>query len=105
MIEWEGDKGNDHVILNPMDFIAVPIGVQRRFECIDVPQGKDEGILFAIISGESPAVEWSLEAVKLMSENGAIWGQSCGRHIASFCRQLVHGLQSTSGNCGFGLWR
>ena len=70
MIEWEGDKGNDHVILNPMDFIAVPIGVQRRFECIDVPQGKDEGILFAIISGESPAVEWSPEAVKLMSENG-----------------------------------
>ena len=70
MIEWEGDKGNDHVILNPMDFIAVPIGAQRRFECIDVPQGKDEGILFAIISGESPAVEWSPEAVKLMSENG-----------------------------------
>jgi hypothetical protein len=26
--------------------------------------------LFAIISGESPAVEWSPEAVKLMSENG-----------------------------------
>ena len=44
--------------------------VQRRFKCIDVPQGKDEGILFAIISGESPAVEWSPEAVKLMSENG-----------------------------------
>ena len=70
MIEWEGDKGNDHVILNPMDFIAVPIGVQRRFECIDVPEGKEEGILFAIISGQSPAVEWSPEAIKLMSESG-----------------------------------
>jgi hypothetical protein len=69
-VEWEGDAGNDHVILDPLDFIAVPIGVQRRFECVEAPAGKEEGILMAIISGESPAVEWSPEAVKLMTQSG-----------------------------------
>jgi hypothetical protein len=44
--------------------------VQRRFECVEAPAGKDEGILMAIISGESPAVEWSPEAVKLMTHSG-----------------------------------
>ena len=70
MIEWEGPKGNEHVVLDPMDFIAVPIGVQRRFECVEAPAGKEEGILFAIISGEAPAVEWSPEAVQLMTQAG-----------------------------------
>ncbi len=71
MVQWEGADGIDQVILDPMDFIAVPIGVQRRFECVEAPAGKDEGILFAIISGEAPAVEWSPEAVKLMTDSGA----------------------------------
>lgn len=69
-IEWEGNAGNDCVILDPLDFIAVPVGVQRRFECVEAPAGKDEGILMAIISGESPAVEWSPEAVQLMTHSG-----------------------------------
>lgn len=69
-IEWEGAKGTDHVVLDPLDFIAVPVGVQRRFECIEAPESKEEGTLFAIISGEAPAVEWSPEAVKLMVDSG-----------------------------------
>jgi len=58
------------VVLDPMDFIAVPIGAQRRFECVEAPAGKEEGILFAIISGEAPAVEWSPEAIQLMASAG-----------------------------------
>lgn len=69
-IEWEGAGGTDHVVLEPLDFIAVPVGVQRRFECIETPAGKDEGTLFAIISGQAPAVEWSPESVRLMDEAG-----------------------------------
>lgn len=75
-IEWEGEQGLDRVVLDPMDFIAVPVGVQRRFECVEPPAGKEEGILFAIISGEAPAVEWSPEAVQLMAQAG----QSVVRH-------------------------
>lgn len=70
MVEWEGPAGNEHVVLDPMDFIAVPIGAQRRFECVEAPAGKEEGILFAIISGEAPAVEWSPEAIQLMASAG-----------------------------------
>ena len=70
MVQWEGNQGAEHVVLDPLDFIAVPVGVQRRFECIEVPAGKEEGILFAIISGQAPAVEWSPESVKLMAESG-----------------------------------
>ncbi len=69
-IEWEGAQGTDQTILDPLDFIAVPVGVQRRFECIESPAGKDEGVLFAIISGDAPAVEWSPESVKLMADSG-----------------------------------
>jgi len=46
MVEWEGPDGNEHVLLDPMDFIAVPIGVQRRFECVEVPVGKGRGHSF-----------------------------------------------------------
>ena len=69
-VQWEGEQGDDHVILDPLDFIAVPVGVQRRFECIEAPTDKEEGTLFAIISGEAPAVEWSPESVKLMADSG-----------------------------------
>jgi quercetin dioxygenase-like cupin family protein len=32
-IEWQGAEGDEHVILEPKDFICFPIGVQRRFIC------------------------------------------------------------------------
>ena len=69
-VEWEGVDGNDEVILNPLDFIAVPVGIQRRFECVEAPAGQEEGTLFAIISGDAPAVEWSPEAIEQMAATG-----------------------------------
>ena len=62
-VEWEGAEGTSQVLLEPLDFICLPVGVQRRFECVSAPAGQSEGTLFAIISGETPVVEWSPEAV------------------------------------------
>ncbi len=68
-VEWEGAEGTTGVVLDPLDFIAVPVGVQRRFECLSAPDGESEGTLFAIISGEAPVVEWSPEAVAEISRH------------------------------------
>src|SRR5688500_12957991 len=46
-MEWEGDKGNEHVILGPLDTISFPVGIQRRFECVEPAPGKEEGIMLA----------------------------------------------------------
>lgn len=62
-VEWEGAEGTSQVVLEPLDFICVPVGVQRRFECISAPAGETEGTLFAIISGDAPIAEWSPESV------------------------------------------
>jgi len=70
-VEWEGEEGTTGVVLDPLDFIAVPVGVQRRFECLSAPSGESEGTLFAIISGEAPVVEWSPEAVAEISRHSA----------------------------------
>src|SRR6185312_12477217 len=53
-LEWEGDRGTDHVILGPKDVVSFPIGVHRRFECVETPAGKSEGLLLAVIAGEAP---------------------------------------------------
>jgi quercetin dioxygenase-like cupin family protein len=61
-LEWEGDNGDDHVVLEPRDFISFPVGVQRRFECVEPAKGKMEGLLLAVIQGEAPLAEFSPEA-------------------------------------------
>lgn len=70
-VEWEGAEGTSQVVLQPLDFISVPVGVQRRFECVSAPAGQSEGTLFAIISGEAPVVEWSPEAVEQIAAAAA----------------------------------
>lgn len=70
-VEWEGAEGTVGVELEPLDFICVPVGVQRRFECLSAPSGEAEGTLFAIITGEAPVVEWSPESVALMAKDAA----------------------------------
>ena len=71
-IAWEGDKGVDHVILSPRDFISFPVGVQRRFECVKPEEGKEEGLLLAIIQGESPFAEFSPEAKQKLVDAGLV---------------------------------
>jgi mannose-6-phosphate isomerase-like protein (cupin superfamily) len=71
-LEWEGEHGNEHVVLEPKDFISFPVGVQRRFECLQAPDGKDEGLLLGIIQGEAPVAEISPEGMKRLYDAGIL---------------------------------
>jgi len=69
-LEWELDSGIESVILEPLDFMACPIGVQRRFECVESAPGKDEGLILGMIAGEAPAAEPSPAAIRRLVEAG-----------------------------------
>ena len=69
-VEWELAGGTEGVTLEALDFIACPIGVQRRFECLDAGAGRDEGLLLGIIGGDAPAAEISPEGVKRLIDAG-----------------------------------
>lgn len=71
-VEWEGDKGNEEVVLEPLDFVAVPVGVHRRFECVTPAIGEIEGLLLAMVGGDSPAAEPAPAAIERMIEAG-LW--------------------------------
>ncbi|MGE0255187.1 MAG: cupin domain-containing protein [Alphaproteobacteria bacterium] len=68
--EWEGDKGNDYVVLNEWDIISFVPGPQRRFECVEAPKGMTRGMILGVIGGNTPAAEFSPEAVKAMRKLG-----------------------------------
>ncbi|HYF18947.1 MAG TPA: cupin domain-containing protein [Ramlibacter sp.] len=72
-VEWEGAEGDDHVLLGPLDFIACPVGVQRRFECVEAPEGEPEGLLLGVIGGNAPAAEISPQGVRRLEEAGIAW--------------------------------
>lgn len=69
-MEWEGDQGNDEVVLGPLDVISFPVGVQRRFECVTPGEGRSQGLMLAVIEGEKPIAEFSPEARRRMAEGG-----------------------------------
>lgn len=73
-VTWEGDKGDESIDLEPYDFISFPPNVQRRFQCMRAPQGKDKGLLLGILNahtseGTPAAVEWSPEAQKIIDQH------------------------------------
>jgi quercetin dioxygenase-like cupin family protein len=69
-IELEGQEGTQAVLLGPLDFIACPIGSQRRFECVEPAEGEREGLLLGIIGGDAPAAEYSPDGVKRLVDAG-----------------------------------
>jgi len=69
-VQWEGADGDDHVVLEPLDFIACPVGVQRRFECVAPPDGEAEGLLLGVIGGNAPAAEISPQGIRRLVEAG-----------------------------------
>ena len=71
MFEWEGDAGDDHVILVEQDVVSFPPGMQRRFECISARDGKDEGMILGVIGGDTPSAEFSPESVERLQAEGA----------------------------------
>lgn len=56
-LEWEGVDGPDHVTLGAWDFVCFPVGVQRRFECVEAASGHEKATLLGIVQGDEPAVE------------------------------------------------
>ncbi len=70
MVEWEGPQGDEHVVLDPLDFIACPIGIQRRFECISAAPGEKEGLLLGVIAGTAPAAEIAPRGIARLVEAG-----------------------------------
>lgn len=66
--EWEVDGRVEAIELGPLDAIAMPVGVNRRF--VNVTQGKpgDKHILMGIIAGNSPGAEFSEGAMAMLRE-------------------------------------
>lgn len=71
-VEWELDSGTEGATLEPLDFIACPVGVQRRFECIEAGAGREEGLLLGVIGGDAPAVEISPHGIERLIEAGGL---------------------------------
>jgi quercetin dioxygenase-like cupin family protein len=69
-LEFELDKGTDYVILGPLDFIACPIGVEHRFECIEADPGEEEGLMLTIVAGDEPAAIGSPATIRHMVDAG-----------------------------------
>ena len=69
-LEFELDKGTDYVILGPLDFIACPIGVEHRFECIEAAPGEEEGLMLTIVSGDEPAAIGSPASIRHLLDAG-----------------------------------
>ena len=68
LIEWEGQEGNRSVELGLLEFFACPVGVPRRFECLEAGSGEKVGLLLGMVEGNAPAAEFSLSAWKRIEE-------------------------------------
>jgi len=71
MFAWEGDEGDDHVILKERDIVSFEPGSQRRFECVSAAQGAQKGIILGVIGGEAPVAEVSPESIAMLRALGA----------------------------------
>lgn len=71
-MEWEDAEGTHFEVLKPLDVCSFPIGIERRFVCVEVPEGKSEALLLALIAGDSPNAEYSPEATQRMVEAGIL---------------------------------
>lgn len=69
---WEGDKGDDSIVLKPRDIVSFPVGIQRCFKCVKAPKGKEMGTILGVIGGNSPYAEYSNRAIAEMAKHGII---------------------------------
>lgn len=68
LVEWEGEAGNESIALAPLDFFACPVGVPRRFECLEAAPGEKVGLLLGVVEGTAPAAEFSPSAWRRIQE-------------------------------------
>ena len=67
---WEGDQGDDHVILKERDIVSFEPGSQRCFECVSAPKGVENGLILGVIGGNTPVAEFSPESIEKMRAAG-----------------------------------
>ena len=75
IFEWEGDTGDERIILKEKDVVSFPPGIQRRFECMSAREGEQDGEIMAVIGGDTPVAEFSPEAVERMQKVG-VWPET-----------------------------
>jgi hypothetical protein len=68
--EWEVDGRVEAVDLGPLDTIAMPAGVNRRFENITHSEPGKTHLLMGIIAGDAPGAEFSDDAIRMLKEKG-----------------------------------
>lgn len=56
-VEWEGKEGVDFIVMERYDVFSFPPGVLRRFCNMSHADGRDEGVLLAIVAGDTPVAE------------------------------------------------
>ena len=67
---WELDGEVEAIDLGPLDTIAMPAGVNRRFENVTKGNPGEKHPLMGIIGGDAPGAEFSAEALDLIKEKG-----------------------------------
>ena len=80
-LEYELNVGNHYTILDTLDFIACPTGLERRFECLEAAEGKEEGMMLGIVSGDSPGAVASLGSIQRMVDAGLYTAEQAGTMI------------------------
>lgn len=70
LFEWEVDGKVEAIELGPLDTIAMPAGVNRRFENITKGNPGETHLLMGIIAGDNPGAEFSDEAMAMLREKG-----------------------------------
>ena len=75
-LRWEGDQGDDEVVLGPRDVISFPPGIQRQFICKTAAEGEQKGLLLGVIGGDTPGAEYSPESVKRLQQEGLLPDES-----------------------------
>ena len=52
------------------DIVSFEPGSQRCFECLSAPDGAEKGMILGVIGGDTPAAEFSPEAIEKMRAAG-----------------------------------
>ena len=62
--EWNEGAAMEHVDLEPLDVISLPVGVARRFMNVTYEEPEREHILMFVIGGNEPQAEFTPEAMQ-----------------------------------------
>jgi len=66
---WNEGDDYEYIDVGPLDIVSFPPGVQRRFINVTKGEGLDkEHIMLFVISGDNPAVEFSDDAYRKITE-------------------------------------